>query len=186
MVPLFGCTAFPRLHGASTSASATGASSQQRFVQVDSLPTVACAGLAAVSIEPDGTLLAAANYYGASVVFGTSGTRAAHEVQRVPLPAGQSMAHDWEIARVDEATTLLIVVGDGRSLVYLLRGQPEAPRLASAPLPCEDSAEGCAAWAAAGECARNSGFMHGTCAASCAACDASGDDLTLPLQLVPS
>ena len=130
MFPSFASTAFPRLHGASTSASASGAS-QQRFVQVDSLPTVACAGLAAVPIEPDGMLLAAASYYSASVVFGTSGTRAAHEVQRVPPQAGQSMAHDWEIARVDEATTLLIVAGDGQSLVYLLRGQPGAPQVSA-------------------------------------------------------
>ena len=127
MFPFVTSAAFPRLHGASTSTSATGAS-QQRFFQVDSLPTVACAGLAAVAVESDGTLLAAANYYGASAVFLTSGTRAAHEVQRVPLQAGQSMAHDWELARVDEATTLLIVVGDGHSLVYLLRDQPGAPQ----------------------------------------------------------
>ena len=114
--------AFPRLHDASASAS------QRRFVQVDSLPTIACAGLVAVAVEPDGTLLAAANYYGASAVFSTGGMRAAHEVQRVPLHAGLSMAHDWEVARVSEATTLLIVVGDGHSLVFLLRDQPGAPQ----------------------------------------------------------
>ena len=39
---------------------------------------------------------------------------------------------------------------------------------------CEDTAEGCAAWAADGQCAANPAFMLETCAKACGACSAGG------------
>jgi hypothetical protein len=44
--------AFPRLHDASASAS------QRRFVQVDSLPTIACAGLVTVAVDYEALTIA--------------------------------------------------------------------------------------------------------------------------------
>ena len=35
---------------------------------------------------------------------------------------------------------------------------------------CTDSSEGCANWAAAGECSKNPGFMRSSCGRSCDAC----------------
>jgi len=44
---------------------------------------------------------------------------------------------------------------------------------------CADNDQNCAAWAAAGECAKNSGFMHVTCAASCDTCDYAAEHAKL-------
>ena len=76
-------TSFPRL--SSSTSTANGG-----FAQVGSLPTVACAGLAAVDdVSAGGTLLLAANYYGASAVYAVKDTHAAvDELQRVPPQAG--------------------------------------------------------------------------------------------------
>ena len=38
------------------------------------------------------------------------------------------------------------------------------------PLPCKDGDVHCAQWAEGGECERNPGFMHETCAGSCNTC----------------
>ena len=171
-------TSFPRL--SSSTSTANGG-----FAQVGSLPTVACAGLAAVDdVSAGGTLLLAANYYGASAVFAVKDTHAAvDELQRVPPQAGLRMTHDWEVARVDEATTLLIAAGDGHSLVYLLRA-PNAPELPAVELPCADSEEAaCPGWASSGECSRNAEYMQSACALSCRAC-ATGDEASMPLRLV--
>ena len=104
--------AFPSLHRPT-----------QQFGRVGALPTWACAGLAVVDGgAPDGgPLIAAANYYGDAAIFGLDAESIAHELQRVPPQAGMRMTHDWEVARLDDATTLLIAAGDGHSLVYLLR-----------------------------------------------------------------
>ena len=87
------------------------------------------------------------------------------------------------MAWLDDATTLLIAVGDGHSLVYLLRW-PGLPHLPSVQLPCTDDEPNCAQWATAGECERNVGFMHGSCAASYGACAPVDDPTIHPLQLV--
>lgn len=157
----------------------------QQFVRTGELPTWACAGLGVVDggAPGGGPLVATANYYGDAAIFGLDTESAAHELQRVPPQAGMRMAHDWEVARLDDATTLLIAAGDGHSLVYLLRW-PGAPRLPSVQLPCTDDEPNCAQWATAGECERNAGFMHGSCAASCGACAPADDPTSHPLQLV--
>ena len=182
------------------------------FSRSGNLPTVACAGLASVSglSRPDGSgskaLIAAANYYGTAAFFGVQTSKKAadfqdgrcssqgphvtcspdsvfvREEQRVPEQAGMQMTHDWELARIDADTTLLIGAGDGHSLVYLLR-QPGAAQLPSVELPCVDSDGRCAGWAKGGECARNADFMRSSCAKACAACAPPEDDAT-PLQLV--
>ena len=169
------------------------------------LPTVACGGLASVSglaSRPDGSgskaLIAVANYYGTAAFFGvyfqegrcssqgphvicTPDSVFVSEEQRVPEQAGMQMTHDWELARIDADTTLLIGAGDGHSLVYLLR-QPGAAQLPGVELPCADSDGRCAGWAKGGECARNADFMRTSCARSCAAC-APPEDGARPLQL---
>ena len=175
------------------------------FSRSGDLPTVACAGLASISglSRPDGSgstaLIAAANYYGTAAFFGvhfqdgrcsSQGPRVTctpdsvfvSEEQRVPEQAGMQMTHDWELARIDANTTLLIGAGDGHSLVYLLR-QPGAAQLPSVELPCVDSDGRCAGWAEGGECARNADFMRSSCAKACAAC-APPEDGARPLQLV--
>lgn len=55
-----------------------------------------------------------------------------------------------------------------RAAVSELRGAAESF--------CSDTVADCGAWARAGECERNSAFMHGACKASCAACVATVQD----------
>ena len=38
------------------------------------------------------------------------------------------------------------------------------------PMACEDENETCGRWAEDGECDKNPGFMHQTCAGSCGTC----------------
>lgn len=209
--------AFPRLFQRNTSVSQKEVHDEHQsernatseeigpFSRSGNLPTVACAGLASVSLasRPDGSgskaLIAAANFYGTAAFFGVyfqeshCSSQGSHvictpdsvfvsEEQRVPEQAGMQMTHDWELARIDADTTLLIGAGDGHSLVYLLR-QPGAAQLPGVELPCSDSDGRCAGWAKGGECARNADFMRTSCAKSCAAC-APPEDGARPLQLV--
>jgi hypothetical protein len=50
-------------------------------------------------------------------------------------------------------------------------------------LECDDANQGCAGWAASGECANNAGFMHSTCRKSCDRCHLSGNDAVNAAQI---
>ena len=53
----------------------------------------------------------------------------------------------------------------------------------TAMLECKDENDGCASWAAAGECKHNPGFMHATCRKACERCDLSGTDAHDALEI---
>ena len=53
----------------------------------------------------------------------------------------------------------------------------------TAMLECKDENDGCASWAAAGECKHNPSFMHATCRKACERCDLSGTDAHDALEI---
>lgn len=52
-------------------------------------------------------------------------------------------------------------------------------------LECADTSGGCAAWAGAGECSTNPGFMHSACPLACRRCTPtlSGDDAAKSIEV---
>lgn len=54
--------------------------------------------------------------------------------------------------------------------IHVTRFYPPGDTAPDDPDACADASEHCAAWAAAGECAKNKAYMLASCKAACGAC----------------
>lgn len=62
---------------------------------------------------------------------------------------------------------------------YVLKNPPTNPPTNG---NCEDSNSQCGAWANAGECRKNPGYMHDNCKKSCGTCAPNSGSVTLPVS----
>jgi hypothetical protein len=151
------------------------------------LASSAASGLAAVS-HGSTWLLAVANFYGSSSLYELDSTTRGLAPRLVQSFATKA-AHDWEALSLPDGQVQLVAAeyDAARSLVFELNassspltGSPAPRPLAGWPDCADTDAAACATWARAGECKRNPGFMHTSCAASCGQCA----QLTGPLVAV--
>lgn len=174
----------PRSHRVSSHAPAPLFEGEFRPVLVDApLSSSAASGLAVHQTTPDGrALIAVANFYGTSSLYEVDARQrglAPRQCQQFATKA----AHDW--------TTLTLLNGRVQfvaaeydalaTLVYELNVTRPRP-LADWPDCHDTNAKACESWSRSGECERNAGFMHTSCAASCGQCAA----LSGPLVAVQS
>lgn len=79
---------------------------------------------------------------------------------------------------------LLLVLGQLAAAEPFFDAAAMAAKQVLVMLECKDENEGCGSWAAGGECARNPGFMHGTCRKACGRCELQDEDARHALEVV--